>query len=146
MSEKAAAHSPNQTEIADLVTHYTCTRNCYGRKGNAGACCTVADRDFIIGPIIDTKEFLKRLSERDGRKHTYAEVFIEFAEGSKLFPGKSTWQNRDYYPALRVEMDTEEIHPCRFLSEARECTVYTIRPGICRTYQCDHLKATLNNL
>jgi len=89
MSDKESVHSPNEKEINDLVTHYTCTRNCYGKKGNAGACCTVADRDFIIGPITDTREFLKRLSEADGLKHTFAEVFIEYPEGSKLHMAKA---------------------------------------------------------
>jgi len=141
-----AAHSPSEAEISALVTHYTCTRNCSGIKGNAAGCCTVADRDFIIGPITDPKDFLKRLSARDGRKYTHAEVFIEHKEGSKLFPDKTAWQTKEFYPALRVKMDTAHIYPCQFLSEAFECTVYNDRPSICRTYQCDHLKTTLKNL
>lgn len=140
------AHSPSESEIVALVTHYTCTRNCYGEKGNAGACCTVGSRDFIIGPITDTRRFLDSISARDGRKYSYAEVFVDYQEGRKLFPDKETWQNKDYYPALRVNMNEPGVYPCRFLSEGRECSVYEIRPGICRTYQCDHLKATLKNL
>ncbi|MBP6747208.1 hypothetical protein KA344_18400 [bacterium] len=140
------AHSPSEDEITALVTHYTCTRNCSGHKGNAAGCCTVADRDFIIGPITDTKDFLKRLSAKDGRKYSHSEVFIDYKEGSKLFPDKTAWQTKEFYPALRVKMDASPLFPCRFLSEAFECTVYNDRPSICRTYQCDHLKTTLKNL
>jgi Fe-S-cluster containining protein len=142
----SVAHSPTEDEITALVTHYTCTRNCSGQKGNAAGCCTVASRDFIIGPITDPKEFLKRLSARDGRTYSHAEVFIDYKEGRKLFPDKTSWQTKEFYPALRVQTDKPEVYPCRFLSDAFECTVYSDRPSICRTYQCDHLKTTLKNL
>ena len=140
------AHSPSEDEITALVTHYTCTRNCSGQKGNAAGCCTVAGRDFIIGPITDPKDFLKRLSARDGRSYSHAEVFIDYKEGRKLFPDKTAWQTKEFYPALRVQTDKPEVYGCRFLSDAFECTVYSDRPSICRTYQCDHLKTTLKNL
>jgi Fe-S-cluster containining protein len=144
--QSSEAHSPSEDEITALVTHYTCTRNCSGHKGNAAGCCTVADRDFIIGPVTDPKDFLKRLSAKDGRKYSHAEVFIDYKEGSKLFPDKTAWQTKEFYPALRIKMETTPLYPCRFLSDAFECTVYADRPSICRTYQCDHLKTTLKNL
>ena len=142
----AAAHSPSEDEITALVTHYTCTRNCSGIKSNAAGCCTVGNRDFIIGPITDPKDFLKRLSARHNRKYSHAEVFIDYKEGSKLFPDKTAWQTKEFYPALRIKIDDSQAYPCQFLSDAFECTVYTDRPSICRTYQCEHLKTTLKNL
>jgi hypothetical protein len=57
LQDYAAAHSPSENEIAALVTHYTCTRNCSGHKGNAAGCCTVAERDFIIGQSQIPKTF-----------------------------------------------------------------------------------------
>ena len=102
------AHSPSEDEITALVTHYTCTRNCSGQKGNAAGCCTIASRDFIIGPITDPKDFLKRLSARDGRNYSHAEVFIDYKEGRKLFPDKTAWQTKEFYPALRVQTDIVE--------------------------------------
>lgn len=135
--------TPTEDEIKSLANLYTCTRNCFGQKGNAAGCCSIGSRDFIIGPITDPKQFLKRL-EAEGHKYSFDQVFINFNEGKKLFPHLANWQNPSHYPALRVTADSP--HSCRFLSENKQCTVYAVRPEICRSYQCEHLQKTLANL
>lgn len=136
---------PTEEELRGQIIYYTCLRNCYGNKGKAGACCTVAERDWIIGPIDDTKEFIARLEKHLGHKVKYNEIFIEYEEGRKLFPEKSTWQERKNYPAMRVLMDSDGVYPCAFLSESKECTIQAIKPHICDLYLCDHLKTVLKN-
>ena len=124
------------------IIHYTCVKNCFGEAGHSAGCCTVADRDFIIGKIGDAAEFLVNLNAKFGTKFKYDEVFIEFKEGSKLFPDKTAWQKPENYPALRLDL-REEVLPCRFLTDKMECGVYDIRPQTCRKYLCTHLKAVL---
>lgn len=139
------SEAPTEKELKGQIIYYTCLRNCYGKKGNAGACCTVSDRDWIIGPITDPQEFLTRLEKHFGHPYRYKEVFVDYEEGRKLFPDKTTWQEKKNYPAMRVLMDQEGLHPCPFLSEKRECTIQSIKPKICGDYLCDHLKTVLSN-
>lgn len=134
---------PTEKELRNQIIHYTCLRNCYGIKGQAGACCTIRDRDWIIGPITDPKDFLARLKQEFGKPFRYSEIFIEYEEGHKLFPSKSTWQNPSHYPAIRVLLDPEEVYPCPFLGKGNECTIQAIKPDICSAYLCDHLKGVL---
>lgn len=141
-----ALHIPTTREAIDAVTLYTCQRNCYGTRGQAAGCCAIGQRDFIIGPITDSKAFLQRLEQKYGRKYSYDQVFIEYKEGKKLFPDKSCWQNPNHYPALRVKIDIEQQYPCQFLAENKLCSIYDVRPSICSAYQCDHLKKIVNML
>jgi Fe-S-cluster containining protein len=127
------------------VTHYTCLNKCFGHVNNAAGCCKISDRDFIIGPIRDAKEFLQRLNKVSKTKYKYNDVFIEHKEGSKLFPDKEAWQNPEHYPALRLDMNEADL-PCRFLTDGQECGVYEIRPQTCRKYLCEHLKKVLELL
>ncbi len=131
--------------IRDEVIHYTCVSNCFGKRHNSAGCCKMADRDFIIGPIDDAQEFLKRLNTRDKTKYKFSDIFIEYKEGSKLFPDKVSWQDPNHYPALRLQMNDPEF-ACNFLSEKQECTVYGIRPKTCRNYLCEHLKKIVDLL
>jgi Fe-S-cluster containining protein len=124
------------------VIAYSCSQNCMGFRGNAGGCCTLGDRDFIIGPVpdVDVDAFLVDLGRRLGREVSRGEVFIDFEEGRALFAERSEWQKPANYPALRVRPDVARI-PCQFYeSSTGACTVHDIRPGLCREYFCDHLK------
>lgn len=121
--------------------HYVCTKICYGVEGQSGACCTLGERDWIIGPHDDTQAFVDRLSARDGKQWKVEDVFIDFEEGSKLFPDRPVWQDPANYPAMRVEM--RDNFPCQFLKDG-QCSVYDIRANLCRSYQCDFLKAALS--
>lgn len=98
-----------------------------GAQGNHGACCQVGERDWILGPL-NAEDF--------ARIGAFA---IEFEEGSRLFPNRSSWQTPANYPAIRVNREPE--HACVFYD--RGCTIYESRPQMCRAYQCDHLTAEL---
>jgi Fe-S-cluster containining protein len=136
-------HTPKDLLIVQL-NDYTCSSKCMGIEGNSGGCCTMGERDFIIGPIDDADAFVERLSLSTGKTVSRSDVFIEYAEGKDLFPFRANWQNESYYPALRVNMDSPRL-PCNFYDESGgQCNVYDVRPNICRTYQCDHLKNVLS--
>ena len=128
------------------VIGYTCSQNCMGFRGNAGGCCTLDDRDFIPGPVRDADTFLIDLGRRLGREVSREEVFIDFEEGRALFPDRPSWQEPANYPAMRVLPDVEWI-PCRFYDKTTgACTVYDIRPAMCRNFLCDHLKGVISLL
>ena len=117
-----------------------CSNKCLGFLDNHGGCCTLGERDFIIGPHTDTQEFVARLSEKLGRKLEYKDVFIDYEEGKNLFPDRPTWQNKFWYPALRVNLSDPKL-PCIFYNtQVRACMVYEIRPETCKNFECDYLK------
>ena len=132
-------------EISDMVVAHSCTRNCLGIAGNSAGCCTLGKRDYIIGPIPDSKEFLKRYKKTIDPKATYDEIFINHKEGSKLFPEREMWQNPDYYPAIRVNTEKSD-NPCKFLNDDMLCTVHAIRSKTCSIYSCDHVNEILQKL
>ena len=116
-----------------------CSHNCFGRKDHDGSCCHLEDRNYIIGPHTDPEDFLERLSDRFSRKVKFEEVFYTFEEGSKLFPERSCWQSPNSFPALKVDIEKER-KPCIFYnSTLRSCSIYDIRPQICRKYYCQFL-------
>lgn len=123
------------------VTSSTCSTKCCGTTGYHGGCCSIENRDYIIGPINDVDSFVDRLSHFFNRKVHKSEVFIEFEEGRALFPEKNSWQYSTSYPALRVDT-TSEKKQCVFYNLAiKACSIYNIRPNTCKTYFCDYLKS-----
>ena len=142
---KSSGEAPTKEEMVNNLIHYTCSRVCYGVKDQAGICCTIGERDWIIGPITDADRFLKDVSKKLGREFTFDEIFYSYEEGHKIFPERSTWQNPNNYPALRVVLDGK-VFPCQFLSEDRKCTMQDIKPQICSDYLCDYLKESIAKL
>ncbi len=129
-----------------LVTEHTCERKCMGFDGNSGGCCTLGPRDYIIGPVEDVDLLLERLSVEWGRPVTRGEVVIDYEEGRALFPERAVWQHPSHYPAMRVLTEHPRV-PCRFYDlERSRCTIYAIRPPLCRRFECDWLKETLGRL
>jgi Fe-S-cluster containining protein len=121
-------------------TSKICSQMCCGSIGLAGACCFIEDRDWIIGPHQDTEEFINRLSIKFDREIFREEIFIEYKEGKNLFPDKSHWQNQENYPALRVNINISR-YPCIFYNTSLKlCSIYDIRPKICKDYKCDYLR------
>ena len=129
----------SREEVVNEVLTYTCTQNCCGVKGQSSLCCTISDRDWIIGPLKDTERFLSDLSRLRGREVSFDEVFLKHDEGSQMFPEKKSWQREKNYPALRVVKDRSIGHPCIFLDKDLLCTVHEIKPQVCKDYMCDHL-------
>jgi Fe-S-cluster containining protein len=122
-----------------------CSNKCYGMPGHHGSCCTLEDRDFIIGPHPDAEEFIERLSDKLGREIDYREVFVDYEEGKSLFPNKSTWQNPGSYPAFRVDFYNPRL-PCIFYNtKVRACSMYDIRPTTCQEYECEYLTNSLTS-
>lgn len=116
-----------------------CSNKCFGVDGYDGSCCSVENRDYIIGKITDTAEFLERLQSRLGRKINYEDVFIDFEAGKQIFQDKESWQNPENYPALRVNFNDPKL-PCIFYNTSLKfCTVHEIRPQTCQDYFCDFL-------
>jgi Fe-S-cluster containining protein len=120
-----------------------CSQKCCGVSLFHGGCCSIDDRDYIIGPIKDYDIFLEKLSLKIGRLITKEEVFIEYEEGKNLFPDKPVWQNKENYPAFRVDL-TEPRKYCKFYNKSlKNCSIYDIRPQTCISFFCEYLK---NNL
>jgi Fe-S-cluster containining protein len=115
-----------------------------GFANNKGGCCTLGPRDYIIGPVQDVEGLVRRLSQRWGRPVARQEAVIDFEEGRQLFPERSTWQNPAFFPALRISKT--ESNPCRFYDWDRGCTIHEMRPSLCRTYECDWLRETLERV
>ena len=55
-----------------------CRDKCWGIEGYDGSCCTVENRDWIMGPNNDAHQFIDKLSEKLGEKVNYDDIFIEF--------------------------------------------------------------------
>jgi Fe-S-cluster containining protein len=135
---------PDKASLRLEVVQHACQSKCLGHPGNSGGCCKLGPRDWIIGPVRDVEAFLARLSELLGRPALRVEVLIDHEEGRALFPERSTWQNPDHYPALRVRADAP--HACLFHDDVRGCTIHPIRPAVCKNYECGWLKTALDSL
>jgi Fe-S-cluster containining protein len=127
------------------IISLTCSHDCFGIDNYHGSCCRLENRDFIIGPIHDTDDFLTRLQKHFNRPIAYKDVFIDYEEGSKLFPDKTTWQNREAFPALRIDLDSKDLHCIFYNNTMRACSVYNIRPTTCYRFVCDYLKNKIQN-
>ncbi len=120
-----------------------CSFNCWGLKDNHASCCSIQERDFIIGPILDFQEFLDKLSNKLGRVVEFDEVFYSYETGSKTFPSRSVWQDSGNFPAFKVNFDHQNKYCINYNRTLRTCTVYDIRPETCQNYFCDFLEREL---
>lgn len=136
---------PSLEEMSDLVVAHSCTRNCLGVAGNSAGCCTIGERDYIIGPIPDSKDFLERYKKTIDPEAVFDDIFISYKEGSKLYPDRPMWQNPDYYPALRIDEKNISLR-CIFLNDDNLCTVHAIRSETCKAYSCAHVTEMLQKL
>ncbi|CAN5232400.1 hypothetical protein BH11CYA1_BH11CYA1_35780 [soil metagenome] len=132
-------------EIRERLVSYTCQRNCCGVSEQAGICCTLGEKDWILGPIEDTSEVLKRLEERFSRPVSFAEVFVEYEEGRLLFPDKSSWQNPAHYPAMRVVPDRKAVYSCAFLKNGL-CSIHDIKPKLCASFLCEYVQQLVKSV
>ena len=109
---------------------------CQGLKGNNGECCHIRDKNWIIGKVKDDKELLERVQKKYDKNLTWNDLFIDYDEGSKMFPDKSDWQNKDLYPAMRVRPELEGS-PCVFFDNG--CKIHEIKSDVCKEYKCQWL-------
>lgn len=116
-----------------------CSDKCYGINDYHGSCCSIENRDFIIGPHHDSQDFVERLSIKFGRKINREDVFIDYEEGKKLFPFKKSWQNQQSFPALRIDFNNPKLSCIFYNTTIRACTVYELRPETCMNYECEYL-------
>lgn len=117
-----------------------CSFKCWGIDNYDGSCCTLENRDWIMGPVLDSDNFLDGLSKKIGRKVEFSEVFYNFSDGSNLFPDRQMWQDPNNFPSFKVDLNSPR-KPCIFYNQSiRSCMVYEIRPDTCRNYSCDYLK------
>ena len=126
------------------VIQHACQSKCMGHPGNAGGCCKLGSRDWIIGPVRDVDAFIERLSEHWGRPVLRTEVLIDYEEGRAMFPERSTWQKPEHFPALRVV--PEGTVACRFYADGPGCTIHPLRPDVCKNYQCPWLEGAVGAL
>ena len=109
---------------------------CQGVKGNNGDCCHIRDKDWIIGPVKDDKELLTRVQKEHDKNLTWNDLFIDYAEGKKMFSDKPLWQNKESYPAMRVNPELEGS-PCVFFDNG--CKIHEIKSDVCKNYKCQWL-------
>ena len=124
-----------------------CRTTCCNFKGYDGGCCTVEERDWIMGPIRDHMEVLKNIQKLYSELEiTWDDCFMNYEEGSKLFPNKSTWKNPDNYPCMRVNMNSLR-KSCVFYNDILGfCQIYSARPETCVNYKCEYLKEHLKEV
>jgi len=113
-----------------------CMEQCQGVKGNNGDCCYIRDKDWIIGPVKDDKELLTRVQKEHDKNLTWNDLFIDYAEGKKMFSDKPLWQNKESYPAMRVNPELEGS-PCVFFDNG--CKIHEIKSDVCKNYKCQWL-------
>jgi len=110
-------------------------------------CCSAKGGDWIIGPhkIEDANKFIKDYNKNHPTKKTFDDFFIGFEEGKKLFPAdKTNWQPANNYPAFRIK--NNPTNSCVNYDDLnKKCSVYDIRPPVCRDYVCDALAEFKNN-
>jgi len=117
-----------------------CSNKCFGIDGYDGSCCSIEDRDWIIGPITDTDEFIQRLSNKLGRPIPKEDIFYELEEGKNIFPNKPTWQMPSSYPALKINLEDKKKACIFYNTTLKACTMYDIRPTTCQNFECGYLK------
>ena len=92
---------------------------CQGLKGNNGDCCHIRDKNWIIGKVKDDKELLERVQKEYDENLTWNDLFIDYEEGSKMFPDKPDWQNKDLYPMRGSDQNLKEVLVCSLIMVAR---------------------------
>lgn len=111
-----------------------CSTSCGGIEGAHGECCNVAGKNWMLGRIDDWEEVLAKLQTRFPNI-TYEEVFMDFEEGSAMFPDVEVYQDPTAYPSFRIA----ENGRCVFY-KGTSCTIYDERSSTCFEYYCAYLK------
>lgn len=140
----------NRMKWTDEVAYNTCLGNCCGVEGLKAGCCQMDpdDMEHVLGPVDEKwiKEVLVWLN-RKGIHSTRSDVVIDFEEGQiigeKFFNGerKAVFLSKESYPILRFQIQGPRF-ACKFLTpNSGKCSIYEMRPGMCRGYLCQYIKA-----
>ena len=119
-----------------------CSKKCLGNNGYDGGCCTLEQRDWIIGPLTEdqVEKLLFDLRVMLNRKVERKEAVIDYEEGCDLFPTRSQWQNKNNFPCMRINLSNYRL-PCVFYNiGSKKCNIYNNRPRLCKDFFCDYLK------
>lgn len=120
---------------------HICQSRCYGIEGYDGSCCTLEQRDYIIGPIPDSEEVLKRVQESmPNVKIKWDDLFINYEEGKKLFPERPMWQKKNCYPAMRINPNSKRNSCVCYNDHIGFCQIYEQRSVTCAKFFCKYLQ------
>ncbi len=141
--------------FTDKVAYEVCLGSCCGVEGLKAGCCFIDldDPEHVLGPLVtkDGKEdpwimdTVRKLS-RNGQNITRADIVIDYEEGKiigeKFFNGHPVFASKTSYPMMRFQVIGPRF-ACKFLNPVtKKCTIYTIRPDMCRNYLCNYVKSS----
>jgi len=140
----------NRMRFTDEVAKNTCLGNCCGIEGLNAGCCLIDpdDMEHVLGPVDEEwiKKIVRWLNVK-GIAATRSDVVIDFEEGKvigeKFFNGerKNVFFSKETYPILRFQIDGPRF-ACKFLTPITgKCSIYNMRPNMCRGYLCQYVKA-----
>lgn len=134
--------------LTDEKAYQTCIGNCCNVSGLKSACCSLdtEDLEHILGPVPEEwiKDAIKYMNKKTGFKYTRHDFVIDFEEGKligqKFFNNHEVFMSKESYPMLRIKANGIRFS-CNFLNvQTGLCTIYPIRPEMCRNYYCQYLK------
>lgn len=134
--------------FTDEVAMDTCLSNCCGVSGLKSGCCNLDpdDLEHILGPVKEDwiKEVMRFFTKKTGLKYTRHDFVIDFEEGKKIgdkfFKSHEVFMSEASYPMLRFKVNGLRFS-CNFLNvQTGMCTIYPIRPDMCKNYYCQYLK------
>lgn len=133
--------------FTDEVATTTCLSNCNNVPGLQSGCCKLDPNDLehVLGPI--DEDWIVRTVKwfhKKGLMITRHDLVIDFEEGKllgeSLFNDHPVFKKKDTYPILRIQTDGPRF-ACKFLNiHNGKCTIYPIRPYMCRGYYCQYIK------
>lgn len=142
--------------LTDEVAEKTCLSNCCGVEGLNSACCRLDpdDLEHVLGPLEGKQRGIKNPDEhwvenivrwfnKNGVKYKRSDIVIDFEEGkeigAKFFNDHEIFRRKESYPMLRFQVDGPRFS-CKFLNNTTgKCTIYHMRPQMCRNYSCTFL-------
>lgn len=133
--------------FTDNVAMETCMSNCCGIPGVKNVCCQLDpdDLEHVLGPLDEKwiKKTIKWFKKRD-LNVTREDIVIDEEEGrligESFFGGHDVFKSSESYPFMRIQVHGPRF-ACKFLNVKNGlCTIYEIRPDMCRDYLCQFVK------
>ena len=133
--------------FTDEVAKETCLSNCCGIPGVKNVCCQLdpEDLEHVLGPVSEKwiKKTIKWFRKREINV-TREDIVIDEEEGrligDNLFGGHDVFKSAGSYPMLRFQVFGPR-YACKFLNVHNGmCTIYQVRPDMCRGYYCQFVK------